>query len=93
MDVTCTKCGLVNDYYTRQAGPHQSAYCNGCDSYIKHLPQNNPIEIMPFGKYKGREIKSFSAQDEIRYLEWITQMPDIKERLKSAIDKHLRCVS
>lgn len=89
MDITCQKCGLINDYEVRQAGPHQSAYCNGCGNYIKHLPQNNPIDTLPFGKFKGRSIKSLTSADEIRYLQWLTQMPDIKGRLKQAIDTHL----
>lgn len=44
---------------------------------------------MPFGKYKGREISGMLLAEEIRYLQWITQMPDLKPRIKIAIDKHL----
>lgn len=90
MDITCQRCGNVNDYTVKQAGPHQSAYCNGCGNYIKHLPQNNPIETLPFGKYKGRAIKSLTSDEDIRYLQWLANMPDIKERLKSAILAHIQ---
>lgn len=88
-DITCQRCGLANDYEIKQAGPHQSAYCNGCGNYIKHLPQNKPVEIIPFGKYKGRELKSLVSDEEVRYLNWFSQMPDLKPRIKEAIRKHL----
>jgi hypothetical protein len=88
-DITCQRCGLVNDYTPRNAGPHISAYCNGCGNYIKHLPQNNPVELMPFGKYKGRELKTLTSSEEVRYLQWFIQMPDLKPRIKEAIEKHL----
>lgn len=89
-DIICQKCGLVNDYETRQAGPHQSAYCNGCGNYIKHLPQNKPVELIPFGKYKGRELKSMVSSEEIRYLQWFVQMPELKARIKTAVETHLK---
>ncbi len=38
-DVICRNCGSINDYRTTQAGPHIKATCNGCDKYIKFLPQ------------------------------------------------------
>lgn len=88
-DITCQRCGLVNDYYTKPSGPHTSAYCNGCDSYIKHLPQNNEIKIVPFGKYKGREIGTMLSSEEVRYLKWFVQMPDLRDNVKTAINKHL----
>lgn len=44
---------------------------------------------MPFGKYKGREIKSLRDNEEVRYLQWFIQMPDLKPRIKEAIEKHL----
>jgi hypothetical protein len=91
-DIICQNCGSVNDYYVKEAGPHKSAYCNGCDRYIKHLPQNNPISVLPFGMYKGREIKTMIADREIQWLNWILQKPDIKQNLKTAIEDHLKRV-
>ena len=44
---------------------------------------------MPFGKYKGRELKTLISGDEIRYLQWFVQMPDLKPRIKEAIERHL----
>jgi len=88
-DIICQRCGNVNDYTVKKSGPHDSAYCNGCDNYIKHLPQNNEIKIVPFGKYKGREISSMLDGEEIRYLQWFADMPDLRENVKKAIHKHL----
>lgn len=56
--IACKKCGLVDDYREEKSGPHIKAICNGCNSYIKFLPQ--PIDgetIMYFGKYKDRPLK------------------------------------
>lgn len=88
MTIECQNCGLVDDYTIQQAGPHQSAYCNGCSKYIKHIPQNKPVTIY-FGKYKGRELASLKSEDELRYLTWLTNTGNIKPNLKTAIDKHL----
>lgn len=90
--IICQNCGNVDDYSVKQAGPHQSAYCNECDAFIKHLPQNNPVSVMPFGKYKGRELKSLKDDEEVRYLQWFIQMPDLKPRIKEAIQSHLLAI-
>jgi len=88
MDITCQKCGLINDYSVREAGMHQSAYCNGCQNYIKHLPQNKPVKIH-FGKYAGCELSTLTAPDDIRYLIWLSGC-DIKANLKTAILEHIK---
>lgn len=89
MDITCQHCGLCDDYYVKKSGPHNSAYCNGCGNYIKHLPQNNEIKIVPFGKYKGREISSMRSDEELRYLQWFVEMPNLRDNVKISINKHL----
>jgi hypothetical protein len=89
MDITCQKCGSVNDYTERQAGPHISAYCNCCDSYIKHLPKDKPFTLH-FGKYKDRELNSMTSDDELKYLIWLSQAPKLKAKLKQAIDEHVK---
>ncbi len=89
MDITCQHCGLCNDYYVQKSGPHNSAYCNGCGQYIKHVPQNNEIKIVPFGKYKGREISSMRSDEELRYLQWFVEMPDLRDNVKQSINKYL----
>lgn len=89
MDIICQRCRSVNNYTERKAGPHISAYCNGCGNYIKHLSQDKPL-ILYFGKYKGRELSSMSSDDELRYLIWLAQAPDMKQKLKDAINLHIR---
>jgi len=88
MDITCQRCGLINDYSERIAGPHKSAYCNGCGNYIKHLPKNKPIKIH-FGKYAGRELSTLTEPDDLRYLHWLSGC-DIKPNLKQAILEHIK---
>jgi uncharacterized protein (DUF3820 family) len=88
--ITCKTCGNIDDYHVKQTGPHQTAYCNGCGTYIKHLPNDSKITIMPFGQYKGREIKTLIADSELRYLEWLVMKPDMKPKLKLAIQEHLK---
>lgn len=88
MDITCQHCGLVNDYRTEKSELHLTAYCNSCGSYIKHLPQNNPITTMPFGKYKGREIASLSSAEELRYVGWMIDNSTANEKIKTALKLH-----
>ena len=89
MDITCQRCGLVNDYEERTSGPHTSAYCNGCGNYIKHLPQGKPVTFY-FGKYKGRDLASMTSDEELKYLIWLSSAPDLKPKLKFAIDEHIK---
>jgi uncharacterized protein (DUF3820 family) len=87
-DITCQKCGLVNDYRISHSGQHQTAYCNNCNAYIKHLPQNQPAKLH-FGKYKGRVISSMQSKDELSYLTWLLSLENLKDNLRGAIQKHL----
>lgn len=89
--IVCQNCGSIDDYNERAAGPHISAYCNGCGKYIKHLPQNTPATLY-FGKYRGRLISSMLDIEELRYLEWLTNAGGIKPKLKEAIDAHLKAL-
>jgi uncharacterized protein (DUF3820 family) len=90
MDITCQRCGSVNDYHVVKTELHDTAYCNGCDAYIKHLPKNNPIVIMPFGKYKGREISSLLSDEELRYVTWMLHNSTANEKIKTALKNHLQ---
>jgi uncharacterized protein (DUF3820 family) len=87
-DITCQNCGLINDYRIQQSGQHQTAYCNGCNKYIKHLPQNQPLKIH-FGKYQGREVNSMVLPDEVKYLGWLLTLENLKGNLRAAIMSHL----
>jgi hypothetical protein len=84
----CPKCGLVDDYNIQQRGNHKTAYCNGCDSYIKHLPQGNPTALY-FGKYKGRQLESMTTPEELKYLKWLNDSGIKQNSLKEAVTKHL----
>jgi hypothetical protein len=52
-DIICKNCGYINDYRTELKANNNVAYCNGCDKYIKNIPQNN-MPMLHFGKYKGK---------------------------------------
>jgi len=88
--IVCTRCGLVDDYRTEKSGPHIKAICNGCDRYIKFLPQGNEEPTLHFGKYKTRTIKSMTSPDETSYLRWILgNLPKLGNVLRTAITDHL----
>lgn len=88
-EIVCKKCGSVNNYRIEPRGIHRTACCNLCNSYIKHLPQGKPITLF-FGKYKERTIDSMVNKDEIEYLKWLSQKPDLKPNsLRDYILKHL----
>jgi uncharacterized protein (DUF3820 family)/ribosomal protein L37E len=89
MEISCKKCGLVNSYHVQQRGPHRTAYCDGCGAYIKHLPQEESEFIMPFGKYKGEPLSMMVSDDEIKYLEWVSEQPWLKGNVKTRILNHL----
>lgn len=90
MDINCQKCGLVNDYSIKQAGPHQSAYCNNCGSYIKHLPQENKPIVFYFGKYKGMALHDMTLPEHVSWLNWfLNHATNCNEKMRTAIKKHL----
>ena len=88
MEIVCKKCGLVNDYRTELRQNQKTAWCNGCDSYIKNIPYQKPK--MYFGKYKGLVIEQMTLPEHRNYFNWLLQT-DIKlnERTKEAINKQL----
>lgn len=88
-DVKCNRCGTVNDYTATPSGPHIKAICNNCHQYIKFLPQEKSKPTLYFGKYKGREISSMNAEEEIKYLQWL-RTTDLKPKLKSDIEFQLK---
>lgn len=87
--VTCKNCGSVNDYRTELSGQHLKAICNVCDRYIKFLPQNNPVLVMPFGKFKDREISSLTSKEEVEYLTWGVSNLKLSTSIKLSIKAHL----
>ena len=87
-NIKCKKCGLVDDFTTYQQGQHIGARCNGCDAFIKWLPQNKEF-IIPFGKYKGRELSSMVNKEEKDYLMWVIEQTWCKNNLANKIEEHL----
>lgn len=65
--MSCKKCNHPIFVYT-QKGPHLGQYCAKCGAWQKWWPQNNPITVMPFGKYKGQNIDEIQDRN---YLEWL----------------------
>lgn len=87
--IVCKRCGLVDDYRTEQAGPHIKAICNGCDQYIKFLPQGHEPTLY-FPKYKGRTVKSMNDPEEINYLKWLLgNVTKLDASLANAITEHI----
>jgi len=89
MDITCTKCGSVNDYYTKQNGPHTTAYCNTCDNYIKNIPSAKPAFYV--GKFKGTNIEEVN---DLGYLIWARDnMTSLNQRQLQAVTDRIRSLS
>jgi hypothetical protein len=64
-NITCKKCGLIDDYSITEKAGHKMAYCNGCYSFIKNIAHQPPLFY--FGKHKGTRIDECW---DINYLEW-----------------------
>jgi len=78
-DVTCRRCGSINNYSTSTSGKHLRADCKKCGEYIKFLPHEAPKFY--FGKYKGSTIREV---DDLEYLKWAVKANTLKGRSKEA---------
>lgn len=80
---TPTRCPHCDspDLFTRPKSPHLGLYCRDCGKWIKWVSQNNPIAIMPFGKYKGTKIEEL-PQD---YLNWILENIHLNPNLHAVL--------
>jgi uncharacterized protein (DUF3820 family) len=76
-NVTCKKCGLIDDYSVTEKSGHKMAYCNGCNSFIKNIAHQPPYFY--FGKYKGTRIDECW---DIDYLGWCMKNNVLKGRHK-----------
>lgn len=81
----CKKCGHDAFSY-RAVGNHIGQYCELCDTWQKWMPQNNQIDTMPFGKYKGQKI--FEITDK-QYLTWMSKNIQYNNRLVDIINRRL----
>jgi len=89
MDIICTHCGVLNEYKTIMKNNQNTAWCTCCGSYIKNIPYSNE-NVLHFGKYKGRKIKSMLHKDEANYLHWLLKSEiKLSSSLKESIIKHL----
>lgn len=89
MRLKCKHCGEV-DADTTQNGPHISAYCTVCGSFIKHVPKIATDFTFYFGKYKNR-LASEVVEEDRNYCEWVLENVislngTRKEILKSLLD-------
>ena len=93
--MSCKKCNHPIFVYSPK-GKHIGQYCAKCGQWQKWVPQNNPIDIMPFGKYKGQNIAEITDSE---YLKWLvinlkdnTNGPP-KLKLIEAIENRLNSLS
>ena len=56
----CKKCNHHEFYFDEKifsnGTKHIAQHCRQCNTFQKYVPQNNPIEVMYLGKYKGQKI-------------------------------------
>jgi hypothetical protein len=90
-DIICQHCGSINDYSSIMKSNQLTAWCNGCDKFIKNISQGKTPQLY-FGKYIGREIASMTSAEELRYLKWLSDQPMCKNLLKSQIETHLKSI-
>lgn len=74
--LTCEKCQAdfsEEEAVKEKTGKHIKASCPYCNRYIKFLPQETtPMEVLPFGKYRGRTVMSATHEDR-SYAEWFVR--------------------
>ena len=86
MEIICNKCGSINDYRTIMKSGQNTAWCNGCDSYIKNIPQNKPK--LYFGKYKGLFVHQMTLPEHRNYFNWLISAGiKLDSRTKQAVLK------
>jgi hypothetical protein len=81
----CKNCGHQEFVY-RKVGNHIGQYCLQCETWQKWMPQNNPMEVMPFGKYKGQKISEII---DLEYLNWMQENCTTNPRLVKSIRQRL----
>lgn len=83
-DITCGKCGSVNDYRTENKATQVTAFCNKCGAYIKNIPQGEPAFYV--GKYKGKKV---SEIEDMGYLKWALKEMKMSANMRAAIEKRI----
>jgi len=87
-EVTCNRCGTVDDYRTEMKSGQNTAWCNGCGKFIKNIPQENAAFVLPFGKFKGTLMSDMVTQEQISWLNW-SLGADFNKNYKEKVNKHL----
>jgi len=89
-EIICQHCGLVNDYRTEMKSNQNTAWCNGCEKFIKNISYrdySNLDEIfLPFGKYKDIRL---STINDISYLKWAVSSGAVKKGYREAVEKRI----
>ena len=89
--IVCKQCGSIDDYSTEMKSNQNVATCNGCGAFIKNIAYNPPA--LYFGKYNGKAIKDYFTHEEVNYLHWVRNNPDVcgklNARTKEAVNLRL----
>jgi uncharacterized protein (DUF3820 family) len=68
----CKNCNHHEFYFDEKifsnGTKHIAQHCRQCNTFQKYVPQNNPLEVMYFGKYKGQKIELI---EDTAYLTWL----------------------
>ena len=88
LNIKC-KCGST-DYRIEKKSIHQTAYCNDCNAYIKHVQKAVEIEFQctfPIGKYKNTYIHECN---DVEYLEWfVDKVETVSEKIMFNVKSRL----
>lgn len=90
MDLICKKCGLLNEFHIIKKSTQHTAYCNGCNSYLKNIPQDDMSKICCYWgkKYKGEKISNI---EDHKYLRWcLENMTTLNYKYITAIEMQLK---
>ena len=68
---------------------HKKALCPNCGiRQPRALPQTQFVEVLYFGKYKGRRIDDIAKEDP-GYLQWTLENMDLSGRMRMSIETAL----
>jgi len=82
-NVTCVKCGSINDYTIKEVSGQQVCNC-GCGHFLGNKPREYEYRLirMPFGKYKDNLICDI---EDLNYLKWAYENIKINGNVLKAI--------